>query len=113
MSIKNIQWMDWEKEVLKVSEPVIVEFWHQNCPTCVKIEPLVKELPIKFDTMAKILRMNVLESKENRRLAIQKGVMGTPTFKIYCRGIEVGEIIGLEAVTELDQKLFKIINKCA
>jgi thioredoxin 1 len=112
MSIANLQWMDWEKEVLKRTEPVIIEFWHQNCPTCLKIESTVKELPNKFGSKAKLMKMNVLENKENRKLAIQNGVMGTPTFKIYCRGVEVGEIVGLEATTELYEKILQVINKC-
>jgi thioredoxin 1 len=112
LSLNNIQWGEWEKEVLKSETPVVVEFWHQTCPACLKIEPQVKELNVKLNGKAKFVRLNVLESRENRRLAIQNGVMGTPTFKIYCRGIDVGEVIGEETLTDLHIKLEAIVEKC-
>jgi thioredoxin 1 len=112
LSLNSIQWGDWDKQVLNSNTPVVVEFWHNTCPTCLKIEPQVKELPAILQGKAKVIRLNVLESRENRRLAIQNGVMGTPTFKIYCRGIDIGEIIGEETLTDLHVKLGAIVEKC-
>jgi len=54
-----------------------------------------------------------MESKENRRLAIEKGVIGTPTFKVYCRGTEVGEVVGLETLTDLAGTIENILKGCA
>jgi len=112
LSLNNIQWGEWENEVLKSEIPVVVEFWHHTCPTCLKIEPQVKELTVKLQGKAKVIRLNVLESRENRRLAIQNGVMGTPTFKIYCRGVDIGEIIGEETLNDLHVKLAALVEKC-
>jgi protein-disulfide isomerase len=56
--------------------------------------------------------MNVLTSRENRRHAIQLGVMGTPTLKVYCRGLEVGEVVGLDTLDALDRKVKAILDKC-
>jgi len=111
MSIKEIQYTDWDTAVSKAEEPVVVEFWHQNCPTCKKIESMVQELPLKLGR-AKFLRLNVLTDKENRRLAIQKGVIGTPTFKVYCRGTEIGEVVGLETLSDLAGTLNNILKGC-
>ena len=112
MSLTEILYTDWESAVAKTGEPIVVEFWHQTCPACLKIEPQVKELDVKLNGKAKFVRLNVLESRENRRLAIQNGVMGTPTFKIYCRGVDVGEVIGEETLTDLHIKLEAIVEKC-
>jgi thiol-disulfide isomerase/thioredoxin len=98
---------------MKFEKPVIVEFWHQSCPTCKKIEPIVQGLPQKLGNRAKLLRFNVMESKEARRFAIDKGVIGTPTFKVYCKGIEKGEIVGLETTTNLLETIEKMIRECA
>ncbi len=97
---------------MKADGAVVVEFWHQNCPTCKKIEPFVRELPGKLGK-AKLLRLNVLLDRETRKLAIQKGVIGTPTFKVYCRGTELGEVVGLETLNDLDVTLNTIIKGCA
>lgn len=90
--------------------PVVVEFWHDKCPYCKKIEPAVKQLPSILGDKASIVRINVLESKENRRLAISRGVMGTPTFKVYSCGREVGEVVGMETLEHLKEKVEVIVN---
>ncbi len=97
---------------MKANGAVVVEFWHQNCPTCKKIEPAVRELPGKLGN-AKLIRLNVLTDRETRKLAIQKGVIGTPTFKVYCRGTEIGEVVGLETLQDLDGTLNNIVKGCA
>ncbi len=112
MSGENLQYGDWDSRVVKPENPVIVEFWHESCPTCKKIEPTVQEIPKKLGDRATLLRFNVMESREARRFAIDKGVIGTPTFKVYCKGIEKGEIVGLETVTNLLGTIENIIKDC-
>ena len=112
MNIANIKWEDWDQKVNKSDKPVIVEFWHQNCPTCKKIEPTIEELSRNLGENVILLRLDVLESRENRILAIKAGVMGTPTFKIYCNETEVGELVGEEILDNLQKKLQDIIAKC-
>jgi len=111
LSIKEILYTDWDTVVSKAEGPVVVEFWHMNCPTCKKIESAVRELPGKIGK-AKLFRINVLTDKETRKLAIGKGVIGTPTFKVYCRGAEIGEVVGLETLTNLAETLNNILKNC-
>ena len=113
MSGENLQFGDWDNRVVKPEKPVVVEFWHESCPTCKKIESTVQELPQKLGDRATLLRFNVMESREARRFAIDKGVIGTPTFKVYCKGIEKGEIVGLETITNLLGTIENIIKDCA
>jgi thiol-disulfide isomerase/thioredoxin len=111
LSITEILYTDWDAAVSKVEGAVVVEFWHQNCPTCKKIEPTVKGLPGKLGK-ASLIRLNVLTDRETRKLAIGKGVIGTPTFKVYCRGVEIGEVVGLETLTDLAGTLNNILKDC-
>ena len=113
MSIVNLQHTDWDREVMKANKPVVVEFWHESCPLCKKIESSVLELPSKLGERAILARFNVMDNKENRRFAIEKGVIGTPTFKIYCRGVEIGEIIGIETLTDLHGTIENQLKSCA
>jgi thioredoxin 1 len=108
----DILYTDWDSAVSKAEGPIVVEFWHQSCPTCKKIEPIVRELPSKLEGRAKLVRLNVLENKETRRLAIEKGVIGTPTFKVYCKGSEIGEVVGLETLTDLAGTIENILKGC-
>jgi thioredoxin 1 len=99
-SIKDIQHVDWEEEVGDTEKPVVVEFWHHKCSHCKKMIPIYEKMPDKFEE-TKFYRMNVLDSRDNRKLALEEGVMGTPTFKIYFKGKEIGEIVGAKTEEEL------------
>lgn len=111
LSWLEIKDTDWDTTV--ASGTVVVEFWHQNCPTCKKIEASVQELPGKLTGNTRLTRLNVMASRENRRLAIGKGVIGTPTFKVYCEGKDIGELVGEETLTDLAGRLNKLLKGCA
>jgi len=113
LSILDLRYADWDREVDSSNTPVVVEFWHQSCPLCKKIESTVMGLPTKLGERAKLVRLNVMDSRENRRLAIDKGVVGTPTFKVYCRGVEVGEIVGLETTENLMGTIENLLKNCS
>jgi thioredoxin-like negative regulator of GroEL len=99
------------KELVEKSEiPVVVEYWHHKCPACLKMKPIYEKMPQVFNGRAKITRINLLESKENRVLAINQGVRGTPTFKIFCSGREVGEVIGIRTEKELVEEFERVIK---
>jgi thioredoxin 1 len=96
----ELQAGSWEKEVSGAKGPVVVDFWHQMCGWCLKLNPVFDQLPGRFASV-KFAKMNVLESPENRSLAIENGVMGTPTIKVFCEGRDIGEIIGFRSLEEL------------
>ena len=53
--------------------------------------------------------MNVLESTENRMIAMEHGVSGTPTIKVFCEGRDIGEIIGFKDLEGLKDELGQIL----
>jgi thiol-disulfide isomerase/thioredoxin len=106
----DIHSKDWENQVENSDLPVIVEYWHHKCPACQKMAPIYKEMPKLFNGIAKITRMNLLENREDRLFAINQGVRGTPTFKIFCAGREVGEVIGIRSKKELVEDFNYIIK---
>ncbi|MFA9437250.1 MAG: thioredoxin family protein, partial [Candidatus Bathyarchaeota archaeon] len=93
-SILDIQADDWEREITQEKRPVVVEFWHHKCVVCKEMKPIFEEQPKKYGESVKFTKMNLLESKENRMLAIRNGVRSTPTFIVYCEGRPIGQIIG-------------------
>ena len=94
----------WDKEVKEAEGPVVVDFWHNMCGWCLKLNPIFDQLPEKLRD-AKFAKMNVLDSAENRNRAMQHGVMGTPTIKVFCEGRDIGEIVGFRALDELVSEL--------
>jgi thiol-disulfide isomerase/thioredoxin len=92
--------------------PVVVEFWHERCPYCKKMKPIYDQMPGRLGHKAKIARLNLLESRDNRNLAIDQNVLSTPTFKVYCNGRSKGEIVGVLGLEEFAEELEKLIDSC-
>jgi thioredoxin 1 len=106
--IIDLQAEDWDEEVLKNEAPVVVDFWHHMCGWCLKLDPEFKRLPEAFENV-KFAKMNILDSPESRKIAIESGVMGTPTIKVFCQGRIVGEIVGYKTSEMLTGDLNEIL----
>ncbi len=99
----------WEKEVMKSEIPVVIDFWHNMCGWCLKLNPIFDKLPEHFKNI-KFGKMNILDSVENRETAMNNGVMGTPTIKIFCNGRDIGEMVGFRPLERLVSDLKEILN---
>jgi len=109
--VVEIQADAWESEVLKAEGPVVVDFWHHRCGWCIKLNPVYEQLPERFGDGVKFVKVNILQSPENRRLAIGLGVLGTPTLKLFCDGRVVGEVVGFRPLERLVKEIEEILEK--
>jgi thioredoxin 1 len=109
-SILEIQADNWEKNVIQEKRPVVVEFWHDKCVICKEMKPIYESQPEKYGETVKFTKMNLLESKENRKFAITNGVRSTPTFIVYCEGRPIGQIIGYREPEKFTEDLRNIIE---
>ena len=81
-------------EVLKIDEPVVVEFYSHSCPHSKSFEIVYEELSKIFKSEAKFVKIDVLISEENRTLAYNRGVRSVPTLEVFYRGRVIGNIVG-------------------
>jgi len=94
MSSKNILELEdfnWEKKIEKGKKPAVVMFSSPTCPYCKQMEPYFEEYPAKFKN--KIIFAEVDISK-SITIARRYGVLGTPTFKFFCKGHPVHKMVG-------------------
>lgn len=101
---------DWSEVVENSGEPVVVKFWHHKCPACNEMKPIYEEVSEEMGGRLKFAKINLLESAENRKHAIQMGVRSTPTFMILCKGIPIGSLVGVFSAEELKQQLKNIVD---
>jgi len=112
----NVDSKNWDLEVNKSEKPVLVEFWHQNCIWCKKLDPFIDEVAQIFSDKLKVAKINVLSSEENSHIAEHFGVMGTPTLILFCRGRPIEAIVGYrpkEVLIKEIQHMLETYEECS
>jgi thiol-disulfide isomerase/thioredoxin len=87
----ELQVDSWEKTVEKATKPVAVMFYSPNCPHCHTMDPYFSEYAEEFKKSMLFARLDVTRNIE---IAGRYGVMGTPSFKFFCHGRPVQELVG-------------------
>lgn len=98
---------NFEEEVLKSDQPVLVDFWAPWCGPCQMQGPVVEEIAKEFSGKAKVGKLNV---DENQAIASRYGIMSIPTLAIFKNGEVVEQMIGLQSKEVLADKLNAHIN---
>ena len=94
----------FEAEVLKSSEPVLVDFWAPWCGPCKSIAPIVEELAKDFAGKLKVVKVNVDDNKE---AAHKYNVRGIPNLILFKGGNVVDQMVGARS----KQELVELVNK--
>lgn len=110
LTIKDIEAEDFDEAVKGSDTPVVLEFWIRSCGFCQKFKPVYDQLPNVFGGQVSFLRMNMMKSIKNLRFAEDLGVEQTPTTKVFCKGVEVGELVGYKTLDEAVEYLNAILQ---
>ena len=81
----------WEKTVEKGTKPVAVMFYSPTCTFCHQMEPYFKSYAEEFKNSVLFVKINILT---NPWVTERYGVRSTPTFKFFCDGKAVQEMVG-------------------
>jgi len=81
----------WERAIERGTLPAVVMFYSETCPFCKQIEPYFRQFAGEFGEKLLFARLNV---SENPWTIERYAVRQTPTFKFFCTGKPVQEIIG-------------------
>lgn len=82
----------FERDVLKSTLPVLVDFWAVWCGPCKMLEPTVASIAEEYAGRAVVARLNV---DENPETAGRYGIKGIPTLILFKDGEEKDRIIGV------------------
>lgn len=97
----------FEKEVLKSSQPVLVDFWAVWCGPCRMQDPILEEIAKEYEGKVKIGKLNV---DENPNTAGKYGVMSIPTLLLFKGGTIVKQWIGVQSKESLKSEFDKILQ---
>jgi thioredoxin 1 len=101
-NIAELKENGFETEVLRSSNPVLVDFYAPWCGPCKMLAPVLEELAADFAGQLKIVKVNVDDAPE---LAIRCGITGVPTLILFRDGQVANTLIGMPPARALRQWL--------
>jgi len=96
--VKNTSDADFEKDVLKASMPVLVDFWAEWCGPCKMIGPIVEDIAKDYQGKLSVVKVNV---DDNNETPAKYGVRGIPSLLIFKDGNVVGTKVGALSKSQL------------
>lgn len=82
---------NFDQDVLKSDQPVLVDFWAEWCTPCKVLTPTVESVAQQYEGRAKVVKMNV---DDNPHTPPQYGIKGIPTLILFKGGKEADRVVG-------------------
>jgi thioredoxin 1 len=98
--VSKVSDSNFEAEVLKSTEPVVVDFWAEWCGPCRMIAPALEEIAGTMNGKVKIVKLNVDESPVT---AQKYGIMSIPTLMLFKNGEPASRQVGAAPKQKLEQ----------
>ena len=99
MAVDKVSDATFEADVLKASQPVVVDFWAEWCGPCRQIAPALEEIAGALGDKVKIVKLNV---DENQSTAIKYNVTSIPTLMLFKNGEMASRQIGAAPKQKLE-----------
>ena len=104
--IKHVTDASFEADVLKATQPTLVDYWAEWCGPCKMIAPILDEVSNSYAGKLQIAKMNV---DENLDIPAKFGIRGIPTLMLFKDGqlaaTKVGAMSKAQLTAFIDQQL--------
>jgi thioredoxin 1 len=90
-SLAEVNDLTWEKTIEREKKPVAVMFYSPTCAFCHQMEPYFRRYAGEYRNSVVFVKVNIVA---NPWTAERYGVRSTPTFKFFCSGKPVQDMVG-------------------
>jgi thioredoxin 1 len=96
---------NFDQEVLKSEQPVLIDFWAAWCGPCKALAPVVDEIAKSYQGKVKFAKMDV---DRNTATPQRYGVRGIPTLLVFKGGQVQEQIVGYVPKEQIEKALDKL-----
>ena len=98
MSALKVDDQNFDSEVLRSGEPVLVDFWAPWCGPCRAMSGVVEQLASEVKGRAKVVKVNVDDAGDS---AARYGIQSIPSFAVFHHGELQDQTVGVVPKSKL------------
>jgi thioredoxin 1 len=91
-NVKEFSDQNFEQEVLKSDQPVLVDFWAEWCMPCKMLAPTIDKLANDYAGKVKVGKV---DTDSNRDISMKYGINAIPTVILFKGGQVAQKFVGL------------------
>jgi thioredoxin 1 len=101
-NVKEFSDANFEEEVLKSTQPVLVDFWAEWCMPCKMLAPTIEKLAKDYTGKVKVGKV---DTDSNRDISVKYGISAIPTVILFKNGQVAQKFVGLRKEAEFKEAL--------
>jgi thioredoxin 1 len=101
-NVKEFTDQNFETEVLKSDQPVLVDFWAEWCMPCRMLTPTIEKIAKDYSGKVKVGK---LDTDANRDVAIKYSISAIPTVILFRNGQVAQKFVGLRQERDFKEAL--------
>jgi thioredoxin 1 len=109
-AVVNVTDADFEEQVLRSQQPVLVDLWAEWCAPCRMMAPVLEALAADYAGRLKVVKLDV---DANGATAERYGIRSIPTFLLFKDGKVVEQLVGAVPKAKLAQAVDAAVGRAA
>jgi thioredoxin 1 len=107
MTLLHLDETNFQQEVIKSNEPVLVDFYADWCGPCKVLGPTIEQLAQEWTGRVKVAKVNVDNAQ---RLAAEYNIRGIPTMIFFREGKDLERVSGALPKEQIEGLLEKLTS---